>query len=90
LEWSQLILYDQYWANTAKTEISRGANKISLSTSEAIGEMDITFGDRISSNSNCNQYNVKIQTTEDPKGLIQSSINRLHTEQKGFSVSSTE
>jgi hypothetical protein len=57
---------------------------------EVPNSVDITFRDRITSDSNCNQYNVEVRTTEDSQDLAQSDINRPCTEQNGLSASLTE
>ncbi|CAI2191003.1 1925_t:CDS:2, partial [Funneliformis geosporum] len=52
--------------NSEKFEVSRGANTISFSTSEAVGEMDSNVRDKISSNSSYQTRKVEALTEQRP------------------------
>ncbi|CAI2191153.1 4189_t:CDS:2, partial [Funneliformis geosporum] len=84
------VLHDPYWINSENVEVSREANTISFSTSEAVGEIDSNVRDKISSISSCNQCDVEVRVTENPQCLIWGDTNRLHKDQTRNVKPSTE
>jgi hypothetical protein len=89
LGWPLSILHDQHRTNSKNFEVSRGIDKFSFSTSETISEMGSTLGDRISSNSICDQCDVEVRATEDHQLFVRGDANRPHRTQRRFSDAST-
>jgi len=89
LGWPLHILHDQHRTDSKNFEVSRGTDKFSFSTPETISRMGSTLGDRISSNSICDQCDVEVPATEDHQLFIRGNANWPHRTQTSFSEAST-